>query len=267
MSDRFTLCTISMLTKDWTITPGKVWWPYGAGREDKSSLFIKDNNGIHKYKRGKESYYHPVNLAKYGLLYLKEENIIEAKKRADKLLDTSVTMHGALYFPYLFEAAAHRYKLVPPWYSGMAQGMALSLLTRVYAKTLERKYYDAAFKTYKSFKILGGPECVFVDKDGYYWIDEYPKTDEKGTVLNGFLFGVQGLYDYWCVSKSESVKRLLKAALTTVEKVLPLYRSNDSISYYCTAHKVKSKNYHEIHLKQLEFISSFTGDNYFTSIL
>ena len=46
----------------------------------------------------------------------------------------------------------YRDTLVSPWYSGLAQGMGLSVLTRAYNQTEEEKYLDAIFNCLDSMQ-------------------------------------------------------------------------------------------------------------------
>ncbi|MDR2372796.1 MAG: D-glucuronyl C5-epimerase family protein, partial [Bifidobacteriaceae bacterium] len=56
-----------------------------------------------------------------------------ARASALKVLDGKVESDGAYYFPYLYEWAnvEFDFDLQPPWYSGMAQGEALSVFTQM----------------------------------------------------------------------------------------------------------------------------------------
>uniref|UniRef100_A0A0M3J7P5 heparosan-N-sulfate-glucuronate 5-epimerase n=1 Tax=Anisakis simplex TaxID=6269 RepID=A0A0M3J7P5_ANISI len=88
------------------------------------------------------------------------------------------------------------------WHSAMAQGHALSVLTRAYAITKELKYLRAAVKGTKLFKINAGEGGVRNDLFGYAWYEEYP-TQPGTFVLNGFMYSLIGLYDLSAALKNQ----------------------------------------------------------------
>ena len=59
----------------------------------------------------------------------------------------------------------YRDKLASPWYSGLAQGLGLSLLSRAYIETRNDKYLNAAKRAWISMELktnAGG--VIFEDK-------------------------------------------------------------------------------------------------------
>ena len=86
-------------------------------------------------------------------------------------------------------------KLEPGRYSAMAQGHALSLLTRAYHITKNVDFLNAAKRATGSFHVKSkdnGILATFMNK--FKWCEEYPVTPSL-FVLNGFLFSLMGLYD------------------------------------------------------------------------
>jgi len=192
----------------------------------------------------------------------------KAKEISAKLLTNGKEINGALYFPYDFPFAMHEQNneiLSPPWYSGMAQGEALAAFSRLYQITGDRSYLVAADKVFQSFLNVRGksqPWTVFADKAGYYWIEEYPEEVSDQT-LNGFIYGLFGVYDYYLLTKNPESLKVLEASLTTLKKYLPLYRNPGGISFYCLKHKRGSPTYHQVHIRQLNKLYQITGDSFF----
>jgi len=56
--------------------------------------------------------------------------------------------------------------------------------------------------------------------------------DVPDNVLNGFIFGLFGLYEYWMLTKDPEAKFYIDASLTTLQDKLPLFRNPGGISYY-----------------------------------
>jgi len=94
-------------------------------------------------------YYHPVELADatyrmlnaYGRTH--DEGYLDwARRYLEKIRALSVPSDGALFVPYQFDFAPHG--VTAPWYSGMAQGMALTVFVRMYRLTGESTYLETA---------------------------------------------------------------------------------------------------------------------------
>ena len=101
-----------------------------------------------------------------------------------------------------------------------------------------------------------------VNNEDYYWIDEYP-WPKPTYVLNGHISGIFGLYDYYLINGSEICELLLKSALSSVQRYINNFRVESGVSNYCLLHKVQAKNYHMLHIHQLECLWKITGDQFF----
>ena len=125
-----------------------------------------------------------------------------------------------------------------PWFSGMAQGLVLSLEVRLFELTGDPAALTRAGEVFASFEIAGprgGPWVTWVDRDRYLWIEEYPSA-HPDRALNGFIFGVFGVYDYWRVTRDPDAERILLATVTTLRHYVTKYRRPGVPSYYCLAH-------------------------------
>lgn len=231
-----------------------------------------DQDGIILYLN---QYYHPVLIANTGLAYIdgyrktnNQEYLNQAEKYAHKLQEISVVSRGAIYFPYANDFALHGINddiMKAPWYSGMAQGQTLALFVRLYEVTNKKEYLETANKIFNSFTNLKGESnlwTVLVDNNGYYWIEEFPK-DESDDTLNGFIYGLYGVYDYYELTKNQEAKKVFQGSLTTLKHYLPQFRVEGGISYYCLKHKKQDAGYHKKHIKQLNMLFSMTGDKFF----
>jgi len=231
---------------------------------------------------GKNSY-HPVVLADYGLYLLSvyhnskdKESLNLLHKLSNKIIGISYHIDSAYYFPYVFDFALHdcqEENMLSPWFSGMAQGEILSFYVRFFELTKDYKYLAIANKIFNSFTKLKGtgnyPWVTCVDKNQNLWIEEYPR-DLPCFTLNGMIFGIYGVYDYYRVTKSHEAEKLLKGALTTIKKNIHKYRNVNDISYYCLKHtKYHGKNpkYHDVHIKQLKMLYKISNDNYFNEMV
>ena len=87
----------------------------------------------------------------------------------------------------------------------MAQGHALSVLSRAFHVTGDEEYLNAAVKGLHIFEKVSSEEKklslqpvseggVRADLFGSPWFEEYP-TQPSTFVLNGFIYSLIGLYD------------------------------------------------------------------------
>jgi hypothetical protein len=245
---------------------------------DLDADFPADENGVPMFIYKGKAYYHPVRTANFILHYLDSyhltgnaEYLRRAEIFASKLIEIGTHANGAIYFPYDFDIPIHGVQneiLIAPWYSGMAQGQALSAFVRLYNITLDGVYLNAADLTFYSFKNVGRefqPWTVFLDSQGYYWIEEYP-WQEPTQVLNGFIFGIYGLYDYYLLKGDNESHQLIQASLTTILEYISSYRNPGGISFYCLRHKHLDPLYHTIHIDQLRMLHHITGESDFADM-
>ena len=156
------------------------------------TLHSFDDNGILKQADD----YHPVSICQYGLLCLdKFESTGDSlwlKRAANQVSFFTDSSHVHELFngkgiglPYNFA-----YKgLEPPWYSGMAQGMAISFLLRYSDVTkinsIRGVIEQIAFVLTQPQE-LGG--CLSRNPENLLWIEEYPNSTQSPQVLNGAIF-------------------------------------------------------------------------------
>lgn len=221
---------------------------------------------------------HPVAYAQYGISALLEYEVTgdalwlrSAIRHAEQLAAIRVLRGDAWWFPYTFPWSYDKRRLEPSWWSGMAQGEALSLFTRLAEATGEARWEVAADATWLSFRqprIAAGPWSTFV-RDGSLVFEEYAADVEPLVVLNGHAFAVFGLYDYWRHTGDAEVKRYMDGGAQTVLNWMPDIRNPGGISYYCADAEYcqrpywQNATYHVIHSWQLDTLQRLTGDTRF----
>lgn len=225
---------------------------------------------------------HPVNMA-WELVYAIESYITSgdgayldyAAVNAQALLDGAEEVDGALWFPYPFDYEVRgEYSMPAPWYSGMAQGMALSVFTRMYEITGDEKWRQAADGVFASFTDEGSQDMVFldIDGDGNLWFEEYVHPDYPSSrVINGHMYSMWGLRDYAVAFGNPTARDLFDAGATTMRKTFNQWRKEGDISYYCagsicTETAWQPDNYHRGVTRQIEDLALMTGDREFLSM-
>lgn len=177
-----------------------------------------------------------------------------------------IPAEGVRLYPYNFDFALHANKeetMYAPWYSGLAQAQMLILASQL-GRLFGKKYDEWCLELCESLVV---PPCGVLDKDGYYWIDEYPNDKVFDGTLNGHICGLMALQLYYAKIKDPEVKRFLDAGIYTVEHYANEFRNPGNACYYCLAHKTPCDKanfkYHVCHIKQFDWLYQITGDVFF----
>ncbi|XP_035230885.1 D-glucuronyl C5-epimerase B-like [Stegodyphus dumicola] len=166
-------------------------------------------------------------------------------------------------------------ELAPGWYSAMAQGQAMSVLTRAFRVTGDLHYLEAALRAIKLFNIRSEQKGILTTFLGkYVWYEEYP-TIPSSYVLNGFIYSLFGLYD---VQQSGSHKlcreagKLFDNGLISLKQMLPLFDTGSGSVYDLrhfslgVAPNLARWDYHSTHINQLLFLSTIHDDPILKSV-
>lgn len=192
-----------------------------------------------------EKIFFPIEIFQYGLgaydLYLLNNDNLMLKKTiscANWAIENQQTNGGWSTF-------AHQTPNHP--YSSMAQGEGISLLVRMYIETNNKCYYNAA-KRAIDFMLLsienGGTTKYKGD-----WVYFLECTHEP-LVLNGWIFSIWGIVDYYKLTKNVYVKQVLDATLMTLENKVSYFDKGFWSMYDCEK-RICSPFYHKLHIAQL----------------
>jgi len=148
----------------------------------------------------------------------------------------------------------YRTPLKRPWYSGLAQGQGISLLLRSHRETGDISYLEAAQKAFLSFtKFTPEGGVTFTDGGGDLWIEEYivsPPTH----ILNGFMWAIWGVYDYFLATGDSFARTIYEAAVRTLLNNIARYDMEFWSLYELSGTRlpmVASPFYHHLHIVQL----------------
>ncbi len=229
-----------------------------------------DSNGVIINTLKGDLYYNPVTMSQKGINLFDRFRKVEDSLYLDYAIRHRDALCNIMDENSLFEYRVnwhHRLDLLlwNPWYSGMAQGQALSLLSRLayYAEdSLSESMAHTVYQTI-NFNSELSEEVVMVDNNGYAWIEEYPANPPDHT-FNGFMFAAIGIYDYYhLLNNDENTLSVLSSYLTTINENMHLFRNPGTISYYCLRHHHADTVYHRIHIQQLEYFTEITRDSSF----
>ncbi len=188
-----------------------------------------DENGIPFCVEGENKrYYYIVTIIQYAMICyefivkdIEVESYTQKFLRCINWLDNKKELFNDSYVFRSFRN--NQYNLPDGWISGMYQGQAISLYLRAYLLTGDQKYFDTVGKIFNSFNIdyeEGGFKRI--DKEGNIWFEEYP-TEKPSYVLNGFIYSMFGLMDYYRISNRQDVKEVWDNCVKTLENNLQRY--------------------------------------------
>ena len=197
-------------------------------------------NGVPYTKIPYTNEYHPhaTNIACYVIRF-------EEETPAKWLLD-NMDKKGRIWHHFKFPF----YEDFPEeWVGGLAQGLTISALIRMYEKTKDKTYLKGALLAYKGLKF-----CI---KD--YWIYEYPGVP---SVLNGNLYALLGIWDLIKYFKIEETKRFFFKIENNISSNLSQYDIKYGWSYYDLVKKLPATRfYHKVHVALLKTLGSYTKDD------
>ncbi|MBW6457704.1 MAG: D-glucuronyl C5-epimerase family protein [FCB group bacterium] len=249
----------------------ELYYTYGPTYFDINEPFnyLADDSGVVISEYGGMRYYNPINICFKGInFYDRYVNVQDSLylDYANKHRDALIRLMNE---DYLFEYKINYYHygvlFRKPWCSGMAQGVALSFLSRLayYANdTLSENVAHKVFETLNPYSSLGDA-VIDIDPSLYAWIEEYP-GDPPDRTLNGFLHAIIGIYDYYhLINTQKQIADILSVYTTTINDHMYEYRNPGGISYYCLNYYQTYRDYHKIHCDQLNFLTKITQDSSF----
>ena len=218
------------------------------------------------------------NLQFAGNLQLRRPILQMTKSHGEMFLRTSEWFlknqndQGGWSVPVMRSIADNKLILPAGWHSAMAQGHALSVLTRAYHLTNDSRFVRAAQKSLNLFTLLARDGGVKNQLFGFDWFEEYPTTPGS-FVLNGFMYSLIGLYDFSTVKGfgNESAA-LFQSGLTSLRTFLPLYDTGSGSVYDLRHLGLKSApniarwDYHAVHIYLLKWLYTITNDPFFNEV-
>ena len=152
----------------------------------------------------------------------------------------------------------------------MANGQALQVLIKAHEITQDLRYLIAAKSLLNAFFIEvkhGG--ITYKDSPNDWWYEEYASNDKNAKisrVLNGMLFTVLGIYDYYKYTNDSDAKLLFDKGVNSIKKEISKY-NNNGYSYYDLLGTTASWKYHQIHVDLTKQLYDITGEPIFSEYL
>lgn len=217
--------------------------------------------------------YNPIAIAQWGLgnfnLFCRARGSRPCRKfilASDWLCNNlKPNAHGVHVWTHNFDWE-YRQRLKKPWYSGLAQGQAISLLVRAHEETRDPTYLHIAKRAFSSF--LAGIDSggvQFTDEGGDVWFEEYVVSPPTH-ILNGFIWAAWGVYDYFLATGSKEAISLFAGAVKTLRQNLDRYDLGFWSLYEQSGTRlpmIASPFYHKLHVTQLRIMHKITQEEVF----
>ncbi len=245
-----------------------------AGHYDSSGIPMLDYRGVIGLQ------YNPIAIAQWGLanhnLFCQTNDEARWQKTlqaADWLTaNLEQNAHGLWVWNHHFDWE-YRDLLKAPWYSGLAQGQGVSLLLRAHAHAASLKYQSAAEKAFVALtRPIAEGGVLFEDVSEHnkknLWIEEY-LVDPPTHILNGFMWALWGVFDFWLARADASAKNIFDRSVETLLCNLPQFDTGYWSLYEQSGTRLKmlaSPFYHQLHIVQLRVMSKLTEDARFAAM-
>lgn len=251
------------------VRPGKLgFYPVDmSAKADYPGIF--DAELIPLVQMGEEHRYLPVTIAQYALgnydRYMAQggPDYLTVLLRCADWLSENLRENRNVW-GWLNDFDKDSYALSKPWLSALGQGQALSVLARAYLETGEEKYRQTATRALEAFFVPVTQGGLVAKYEGDDFYEEYPSAIPS-LVLNGFIFALWGLYDWYLASSDQSAYERYTAGLETLKRIAVKYQvqgltwSRYDLYPYRVAN-IASIFYHKLHIQQLLAITRLTGD-------
>ena len=209
--------------------------------------------------------YQPTTISQYGLVqwnaYLrtgenryKQAFMAQADWLATQAVCLANDMSGWLFpFPWPDFYASR------PWLSCLAQGNAISVLVRAYQLTGNENYLTVARRAVRTFEIdiVDGGVRSSVGESSIFF--EEVAVNPSAHILNGFIFGLLGLYDYVAVTKDEHISALIQRSHATMHVLIDKFDRGYWSGYDLLKRHLATYYYHDLHVVQLKALALHYG--------
>ena len=231
---------------------------------DENGILTVDYHGVQR------KVYNPLIVAsgalEYYREYVKEKDkeqsigkfIVSVDWLVNNAKDKGVYSLWEYEYPWMFYGWVS-----PPYSSALAQALGLEVLTLAYELTGDKKYFDLAKKTIRSF-LIDYEEGGFVSHENvgnnslFLHIlakPGFPKT----YVLNGHTNSLLSLWSYYEKTKDPMAKIILDKGINYLKENLVKYDTGNW-SYYDLMENWAMTGYHKGHIQQFKMLYQITKE-------
>ncbi|CAA7599626.1 heparosan-N-sulfate-glucuronate 5-epimerase [Acididesulfobacillus acetoxydans] len=188
---------------------------------------------------------------------------------ADWLVENQAELRPGLW-GWINEHDKEIYALKAPWLSALSQGQALSVLARAHLATQDEKYLKCGDRALRAFSVPGAQGGVQATLEGGIFYEEYPSAIPS-YVLNGFIFALWGLWEFFLAGENPEAKAFYEQGLQTLKKnVMKFDAGRLKWSLYdlypFRVADIASIFYHKLQIEQLRAMFLLSGEEVFATV-
>lgn len=160
-----------------------------------------------------------------------------------------------------YDVAVPKYGLEPGWCSALAQGQAASVFVRLASLTGEERH--ASLARAAALPLLD-PRSELVATTPHGPALEEAPTETPSLILNGWIYGLWGLWDVAVGLGDHSARAGFDAGLSCLRALLPRYDVGWWSRYSLYPHRLEDLAkpfYHRLHVDQLAALHRLTRDD------
>lgn len=244
----------------------KLLSPYG---DYSKGLFRKDKfgfdvNNVFVFKNNDIDYYNPCGIAEYALICFEKicNSKTEVKQNKKKFtsqvnwLENNCTiLNDNLAIWY------YNYPDIKPFYSGISQGMIISVLLRAYQHFNNEKYLSLAWKAFNFLNLdIKDGGLKYTVHPYYCWFEEYLDCPR---ILNGHIYSLLGIYDLYRVTKNEKVKKAFDLGIIDIKTNINDFDLGFFTKYDAITPTPANNSYHYTHITLFSILYRITNDTFF----
>ena len=176
---------------------------------------------------------------KANALWMVKTRDDDLRRILDEALSLAADRAGGIAFEYLFRFDGGR----PPWVSSLAQGTALSALSRGAVRLKDTKYFNAARRALGIFKTPPPAGVRRTLSTGVHYL-QYSYAP-KLRIVNGFTQSLNGLHDFAALANDEDGRVLFASGEKELRHELPQFDTG-AWSLYSKPGTESDLGYHKV---------------------
>ena len=150
-------------------------------------------------------------------LWMAKDHDEDLRALLDEALGLAVARAGGIAFEYLFIFDGGR----PPWVSSLAQGTALSALSRAAVRLADPRYADAARGALGIFRTRPPAGVRVPTAAGAHYLQYSYAPNLR--IVNGFTQSLNGLHDFAAINNDDEGHALFDAGEAELRAELPMF--------------------------------------------
>lgn len=156
------------------------------------------------------------------------------------------------------------YNLVPPWISGLAQGLGVAVLSKAWFVFKDENYQRNSKLALSAFFVdVKNGGVTYKDSEDQWWFEEYVgQSATESRALNGMIYSILGIIDYYKITNDPEALVLFEKGLASLKKNLSKYDAG-WWSFYDILGTIAAKSYHILHIDLIKKLNTIVPDDQF----